>query len=399
MNLQYGPFDASYDASHIRADTGLSFDDVLLVPRRNRLRSRRDVDTAMQFTPGIRLAVPIVSANTPWCTGSRMAIAMARAGGIGIVHRMWSPHDQAAAVAATKAAAPGDGARATLDRAGRLSVGAAVGIKGDYLDRADRLADSGADFLAIDVAHGHSDFVIAALLELKARHPRLECVVGNVATSDGARDLIDAGADAIKVGIGPGSVCTTRLVTGAGMPQLTAILECAAVTRKAGVGLIADGGIRTSGDIAKAIAAGASCVMLGKLLAGTDESEAREVEHDGRRFKVTTGFVTLGVELTLQRLAGAAVSRSAFDAYLPEGVEGTFAHSGPVADTLGRLVKGLCSGVTYSGCTAVAELADHARFVRISNAGQAEGRPHVRDGVPVLHPDFARQFVTDPAGG
>lgn len=383
----------------MRADTGLSFDDVLLVPRRNRLRSRRDVDTAMQLTPGIRLAVPIVSANTPWCTGARMATAMARAGGIGIVHRMWSPADQAAAVAETKAAAPGEARHATLDADGRLRVGAAVGIKGDYLDRADRLADVGVDVLAIDVAHGHSNFVIAALRELKARHPRLECIVGNVATAEGARDLIDAGADAIKVGIGPGSVCTTRLVTGAGMPQLTAILDCAAVARKAGVGLIADGGIRTSGDIAKAIAAGASAVMLGKLLAGTDESEAHEVEHDGRRFKVTTGFVTLGVELTLQRLAGAAVTRAAFDGYLPEGVEGTFEHGGPVADTVAKLVRGLCSGVTYSGCTAAAELADQARFVRVTNAGQAEGRPHVRDGVPALHPDYARQFVTDQAIG
>ncbi len=395
MNLHYGPF----DADRVSADPGLSFDDVLLVPRRNRLRSRRDVDTAMQLTAGIRLAVPIVSANTPWCTGARMGIAMARAGGIGIVHRMWSPADQAAAVAATKAAVPGDAPHATRDAAGRLRVGAAVGIKGDYLDRADRLVDAGVDLLAIDVAHGHSDFVIAALFELKARHPRIDCIVGNVATADGARDLIDAGADAIKVGIGPGSVCTTRLVTGAGMPQLSAILDCAAVARNAGVGLIADGGIRSSGDIAKAIAAGASGVMLGKLLAGTDESEAQEVEHDGRRYKVTTGFVTLGVELTLQRLAGAAVSRAAFDAYLPEGVEGTFEHSGPVADTLGRLVRGLCSGVTYSGCVAAAELADQARFVRVSGAGQAEGRPHVRDGVPALHPDYAQAFVTDPVAG
>ncbi|TXC72896.1 guanosine monophosphate reductase [Sphingomonas ginsenosidivorax] len=378
---------------------GLSFDDVLLVPRRNRLRSRRDVDTAMQLTPGIRLAVPIVSANTPWCTAAPMATAMARAGGIGIVHRMWSPQDQAEAVAATKAAAAGDTPHATLDLAGRLRVGGAVGIKGDYLERADRLADAGVDILAIDVAHGHSDHVIAALLELKARHPQLDCIVGNVATADGARDLIDAGADAIKVGIGPGSVCTTRVVTGAGMPQLTAILECAAVARKAGVGVIADGGIRGSGDIAKAIAAGASAVMLGKLLAGADESEARAVEHDGRRYKVTTGFVTLGVDLTLQRLAGATISRDAFDAYLPEGVEGTFDHSGPVADTLGKLARGLCSGVTYSGCAAVAELADHARFVRVSNAGHAEGRPHVRDGVPALHPDYAQAFVAGPVAG
>lgn len=394
MDLRYGSLDS--ESNRVSADTGLSFDDVLLVPRRNRVRSRRDVDTAMQLTAGIRLAVPVVSANTPWCTGAPMATAMARAGGIGIVHRMWSPADQAAAVAATKAASPGDTGQATVDRDGRLRVGGAVGIKGDYLDRARRLADVGVDILAIDVAHGHSDYVIAALLELKARHPRLDCIVGNVATAAGARDLIDAGADAIKVGIGPGSVCTTRLVTGAGMPQLTAILDCAAVARKAGIGLIADGGIRSSGDIAKAIAAGASAVMLGKLLAGTDESEAREVEHGGRRYKITTGFVTLGVELTLQRLAGAAISRDAFDAYLPEGVEGTFDHSGPVADTLGTLMRGLCSGVTYGGCAAAAELADQARFVRVSHAGHAEGRPHVRDGVPALHPDYAKAFVTDP---
>lgn len=401
MNIRYGYSKLQYGyldrLERVSSATGLSFDDVLLVPRRNRLASRHDVDTSMPLTSAIRLNIPIVSANTPWCTGARMAIAMARAGGIGIVHRMVSPADQAAAVAATKVADTGDDPKATVDAAGRLRVGGAVGIKGDYLHRAALLAESGVDFLAIDVAHGHSDFVIAALKALKAHHPRLECVVGNVATAEGARDLIDAGADCIKVGIGPGSVCTTRSVTGAGMPQLTAILECAAVAREAGVGLIADGGIRTSGDVTKAIAAGASAVMLGKLLAGADESEAREVEHEGRRFKVTTGFVTLGVELTLKRLGGDTISREAFDTYLPEGVEGTFEHSGPVVDTLGKLVKGLRSGVTYSGCAATVELAERARFVRVSHAGHAEARPHVRDGVPALHPDYARLFVSDRA--
>jgi len=324
-----------------------------------------------------------------------MAIAMARAGGIGIVHRMFSPEEQAAAVVATKKADPGGNPRTTVDSAGRLRVGGAVGIKSDYLDRARLLVESEVDFLAIDVAHGHSDFVIAALKELKARYPHLECVAGNVATAGGARDLIEAGADCIKVGIGPGSVCTTRLVTGAGMPQLTAILDCAAVTREAGVGLIADGGIRTSGDMAKAIAAGASTVMLGKLLAGADESEAQEVDHQGRRFKVTTGFVTLGAELTLKRLGGDTISRADLDNYLPEGVEGTFEHSGPVADTLGTLVRGFRSGITYSGCAAAAELANRARFVRVSHAGHAEGRPHVREGVPALHPDYAQLFVVE----
>lgn len=385
-------------AGHARfTGPGMSFDDVLLVPQRNSLGSRRDVDTAMQLTPGIRLAVPIVSANTPWCTGARMAAAMARAGGIGIVHRMMSPEAQATAVAAAKAAPPGDDAAATRDSGGRLRVGGAVGITGDYLGRAEQLVASGADLLAIDVAHGHSDGVIDALRRLKAAFPHVECIAGNVATAEGARDLIDAGADCIKVGIGPGSVCTTRSVTGAGMPQLTAILECAAVARAAGVGLIADGGVRTSGDIVKALAAGASAVMLGKLLAGADESEAQEVEHGGRRFKITTGFVTLGVGLTLKRLAGEEISREAFDAYLPEGVEGTFEHSGPVAETLGKLVRGLCSGATYSGCAAVAQLADRARFVQASHAGQIEGTPHVRDGVPALHPDYARLFVPGAA--
>ena len=257
IDLQYGPS----DRDRVSTGTGLSFDDVLLVPQRNRIASRRDADTSMQFTPAIRLNIPVVSANTPWCTGERMAIAMARAGGIGIVHRMFSPAEQAAAVVATKKADPGGNPRTTVDSAGRLRVGGAVGIKSDYLDRARLLVESKVDFLAIDVAHGHSDFVIAALKELKARYPHLECVAGNVATAGGARDLIEAGADCIKVGIGPGSVCTTRLVTGAGMPQLAAILDCAAVTREAGVGLIADGGIRTSGDMTKAIAAGASTVM------------------------------------------------------------------------------------------------------------------------------------------
>lgn len=378
---------------------GLSFDDVLLVPRRNVARSRRDVDTTVRLTPHIRLRVPIISANTPWCTESGMAAAMARAGGIGIIHRMIAPETQAAQVARVKAEEVDPAAHpdATLDPEGRLRAGAAVGIKGDFLSRAEALVRAGADFLTVDVAHGHSDYVVDAVDRLRAAFPELELIAGNVATAEGARDLIEAGAQAIKVGIGPGSVCSTRVVTGAGVPQLTAVMDCAAVAREAGAFVIADGGIRTSGDMVKALAAGASAVMLGKLLAGADESSAREVEHGGGRYKVTTGFVTFGVELTLKRLSGETVTEDELRDYLPEGVEATFEHSGPVADTLRKLVQGLRSGITYSGGTNVDQLRERARFIRVTGAGQYEGRPHAGDGVPTLHPDYTQAAVGDAA--
>lgn len=384
-----------------RIGLGLSFDDVLLIPRRNRAPSRSEVDVSTMLTPRIRLAVPVVSANTPWCTEGRMATAMARLGGIGIIHRMIAIETQVAEVTLTKRsdADPTQFPDATVDSSGRLRVGAAVGVKGDFLRRAEHLARAGADVIAVDVAHGHADYVLEAIAALQRLLPDIDIIGGNVATAAGAADMIEAGAQAVKVGIGPGSVCSTRIVAGAGVPQLTAILDCAKAGRAAGVPLIADGGIRTSGDIVKALAAGASTVMLGKLLAGAEESSAAVIENSGKRYKVTTGFVTLGVQLTLKRLAQQEIKQEEFRNYLPEGVEATFEFAGPASDILIRLVQGLRSGLTYSGSASIPELQEMAGFIQVTRAGSDEGRPHVQDGVPALHPDYARLFVggsTDP---
>jgi IMP dehydrogenase/GMP reductase len=326
---------------------------------------------------------------------------MARLGGIGIIHRMIAIETQVAEVTLTKRsdADPTQFPDATVDSSGRLRVGAAVGVKGDFLRRAEHLARAGADVIAVDVAHGHADYVLEAIAALQRLLPDIDIIGGNVATAAGAADMIEAGAQAVKVGIGPGSVCSTRIVAGAGVPQLTAILDCAKAGRAAGVPLIADGGIRTSGDIVKALAAGASTVMLGKLLAGAEESSAAVIENSGKRYKVTTGFVTLGVQLTLKRLAQQEIKQEEFRNYLPEGVEATFEFAGPASDILIRLVQGLRSGLTYSGSASIPELQEMAGFIQVTRAGSDEGRPHVQDGVPALHPDYARLFVggsTDP---
>jgi IMP dehydrogenase/GMP reductase len=374
---------------------GLAFDDVLLIPNRTRARSRSLVDLSTRLTPSIGLSIPIVSANTPWCTESQLAIALALQGGIGIIHRMTSARIQADEVRRAKNAAFDQAAHpvATCDERGRLRVGAAVGVKGDALGRAAMLIEAGADVVVVDVAHGHADYVVDAVAALKAAHPEIEIVAGNVATPEGVRDLVEAGACAIKVGIGPGSVCSTRVVTGAGVPQFTAVLECAAEARRHGVPVIADGGIRTSGDIVKALAAGASSVMLGKLLAGTDESAAIPIERDGRRYKITNGFVSLGVALTLQRIDAGKVTEADLKNYVPEGVEATFADAGPVSDVLRPILGGVRSGLSYSGSLTIAELWEKARFIRVTANGDREGRPHVQNDIPALHPDYAALLI------
>ena len=381
-----------------RISFGYSFDDLLLVPRRTRATTRKSVDVTTQLTPRIKLALPIVSANTPWCTEAKMAAGMAALGGIGFIHRMTSADLQAEEVRKTKSTSVDKSALplATVDGRGRFRVGAAVGVKADFLHRAERLVEAGADVLILDVAHGHADYVLDAVAKLKVAFPEVDLIAGNVATAEGTADLISAGAQAIKVGIGPGSVCTTRIVTGAGVPQLTAILDCAEEARRHRAPVIADGGIRSSGDIAKALAAGASTVMLGKMLAGTDESAAILVEHDGRRHKITNGFVTLGVGLTLKRIEGATITEDEFKQYVPEGVEATFDYAGPLRDLVAKLVGGLRSGLSYCGSMSIPELWEKAEFIQVTAAGNHEGRPHVQEGVASVHPDYASLLVARP---
>jgi len=279
---------------------------------------------------------------------------------------------------------------AAKDDKGRLRVGAAIGATGDFLERAQELAAAKVDVLAIDSAHGHSVLVLQAVKKVKAALPEVELIAGNVATFDGACDLIKAGVDGIKVGIGPGSICTTRIVTGVGVPQITAIAEASRAARDAGVPIIADGGVKYSGDIVKALAAGASLVMIGSMFAGTDESPGELILYQGRTFKSYRGMGSLGAmaqgssERYFQTSDGDASTASSalgddsnrLGKLVPEGIEGRVPYRGSVAMIVHQMVGGLKSGMGYCGCHTVAEMQQKARFVRISSAGLRESHVH-----------------------
>ncbi|MGA8595915.1 MAG: IMP dehydrogenase, partial [Bryobacteraceae bacterium] len=262
---------------------------------------------------------------------------------------------------------------AAKDSQGRLRVGAAIGSTGDFLERAQELVRRKADVIAIDSAHGHSYRVMDAVKTLKRSLPEVQVVAGNVASYEGARDLIALGADGIKVGIGPGSICTTRVVSGAGVPQITAIADCSRATRDAGVPLISDGGVKYSGDITKAIAAGADSVMIGSLFAGTDESPGETILYQGRTFKTYRGMGSMGA---MSQGASDRYSQEGSGKLVPEGIEGRVPHKGPLADMIYQLVGGLKAGMGYCGCQTIAELQEHAQFLRVTVAGLREGHVH-----------------------
>ncbi|HOX24850.1 MAG TPA: IMP dehydrogenase [Candidatus Krumholzibacteria bacterium] len=464
----------------------LTFDDVLLVPAYSEVVPSA-IDTSTRLTRTIRLNIPFVSAAMDTVTDAEMAIALARAGGIGALHKNLQPRAQAAEVERVKRSESGmitkpitmgpdepiDAALAlmarykisgvpitvgeklvgiltnrdlrfvkdtsrpvrevmtsqnlitvpvgtTLEQAaeklhqhriekllvvneagelrglitvkdiqkkldyplaskdglGRLRVAAAVGVGVDTPLRAELLVDAGVDLLCVDTAHGHSRNVIETVTRLKTKYPQQPILAGNIATGDAARALIDAGADAVKVGIGPGSICTTRVVAGVGVPQITAIMNVAAVARPAGVPIVADGGIRYSGDVAKALAVGADCVMVGGLLAGTDEAPGEKVLFEGRVYKAYRGMGSL-----------AAMKEGSKDRYfqgdvedheklVPEGIEGRVPYKGAAGDVLYQLVGGLRSGMGYCGCRTIADLHQRAQLVRVTTAGNAESHPH-----------------------
>ncbi len=474
----------------LRPDLGLTFDDVLLVPKRSPIRSRGAVNTSSWLAPGIRLQIPVISANMDTVTETPMAIAMAQAGGIGIIHRFMSVEKQTQAVRRVKrsesfvvenpitispnasleearrkmieadigglvvtdpaghllgmlttrdvllapeagmlvsevmtprqrlvvapAGAAMDAARlelyahrieklplvdaedrvvglitaqdivklqehpnATKDAKGRLRVGVAVGVRSPDLERAAACVQAGADVLVLDIAHGHADHVIDMLRQLKTSFPKVPVIAGNVATAQGVADLVEAGADAVKVGVGAGSICTTRIVTGFGVPQLTALDECARLGQELGVPVIADGGLRTSGDITKALAAGASTVMLGSLLAGTDESPGAALVRHGRRYKVVRGMASLTANVARKEIEKMGeVDPDEWEAIVPEGVEALVPHRGAVGDILYQLVGGLRSGMSYAGASTIEELWRNAEFIRITPAGQKESGSH-----------------------
>ncbi len=469
---------------------GLTFDDVLLIPRRSSIRSRREVSTKTRFTRNITINIPLVSSPMDTVTEETMAITIARLGGIGVIHRFTSIERQVEMVRRVKRAdnitvdqpysispnatlseakklterhgvtgfmvvengklvgivsrrdmlfqpedrlvkeimtprerlivAPPDIGMeeaqellwknrveklplvdeewnlkglitvadiikrmkypaATRDEKGRLMVAAAIGIRGDYIKRVGALVEAGVDALVIDVANGYLDTVIDRVKELKKEFPDVDIIAGNVATAEGAEALVDAGADAIRVGIGPGSVCTTRIVAGVGVPQLTAIMDTVKVTQTHNIPVIADGGIRTPGDVVKALAAGAETVMIGRLFAGTDESPGKVVLKNGRRYKIYRGMASF-----YARLAKEARERGELDfseeleeySYTAEGVEAYVEYIGSVEEVVSRLVAGLKAGMAYIGARSISELPKKTRFIRITNAGLKESHPH-----------------------
>jgi len=461
---------------------GLTFDDVLLVPAKSEVLPK-DVDVSTWLTKNIKLNIPLVSAGMDTVTEARLAIAIAREGGIGIIHKNMSIERQKLEVDKVKRSEHGvivdpfylspehrifdalelmeryhiSGVPVTVngklvgiitnrdlrfetdmtkkikevmtkdnlitapigttleeakeilkkhkveklplvdedfnlrglitikdiekaikypnsakDDKGRLLVGAAVGVSKDTMERVEALIQAQVDVIVVDTAHGHSKGVLDTVYKIKNRFPEIDLVAGNVATAEGTRDLIKAGADAVKVGIGPGSICTTRVIAGVGVPQITAIFDCAEEAQKYGVPIIADGGIKYSGDITKALAAGASCVMIGSLFAGTEESPGEIEIYKGRSFKVYRGMGSLG-----------AMEAGSKDRYfqedtkklVPEGVEGRVPYKGPLSETVYQLIGGLKAGMGYCGAANIDQLRD-VKFIRITSAGLTESHPH-----------------------
>ncbi|WP_436931392.1 guanosine monophosphate reductase [Halosimplex halobium] len=337
--------------------TGLSYGDVLLVPQRSPVDSRSDVDLSTQLTPDIELDTPLLSAPMDTVTGPEAAVALGRAGGFGTIHRFLSVDEQAAAV------------EQVVD-AGQ-QVGAAVGIAEDAVARAAAVVDAGADCVMVDVAHGHLERCLDTVERLRAEFPDTDLVVGNVATPEGVRDLHDAGADCVKVGIGPGSHCTTRRVAGAGVPQLTAVDDCADAADDLDIPIVADGGIRSSGDAVKALMAGADTVMMGSLFAGTEETPPEIVEVDGERYKKSRGMATTAAaeERTDKEDAAAEVDAD-------EGVEGFTEYRGPLADVAEEFCAGIRSGLSYCGGHTILEARENAEFIRVEQAAKEREGAH-----------------------
>lgn len=346
--------------------TGLTYDDVLLLPDASDVVPS-EVNTQTRLTRNISLSIPIASSAMDTVTESEMAIAMAKAGGIGILHRNLSVEDQVKHVKLAKA---------------QGLVGAAVGVGDDGYARAVALIEAGVDVVVVDTAHGHHRGVLDAVARIKKEFPQIEIIGGNVATRAGAQALINAGVDAVKVGVGPGSICTTRVVAGVGVPQVTAIMEAHKACFTADIPLIADGGLQYSGDIAKAIVAGADTVMLGSLLAGCAESPADLIEINGKKFKGYRGMGSLGAMQSRGEQKSYSKDRYmqddvlAEDKLVPEGIEGKVAYSGPVATVLHQLVGGLRSGMGYAGAATIADLQSHGQLIQITAAGLHESHPH-----------------------
>ena len=468
---------------------GLTFDDVLLVPKRSSIATRSQTNLQTKLSKNISLNIPIISANMDTVTESTMAVAMAREGGIGIIHRFLTISEQVNEVLKVKrsgsvmienpyfikpnqtvkeainymrekevsgllvtepdsklvgiltrrdimfeseggtklvkdvmtsdvvTAKLGIGISeakeilrknrveklplvdekghvrglitskdiintdnypaASKDKKGRPLVGAAVGVKGDFMERTEALLDAGADVIVVDIAHGHSDNALNTVRLIKKAFPNCELIAGNVATALGTEDLIKAGVDAVKVGVGSGSICITRVITGSGVPQLTAVLDCAKVGKKLDVPIISDGGIRNSGDATKALAAGASTVMVGGILGGTDESPGSPVMKNGKKFKIYRGMASFYASLGRKSKETGSVSISEdLNDYVAEGVEAMVPYKGSVTDIIKQLTGGIRSGLSYCGANNILQMQENAEFIKMSQAGFVESQPH-----------------------
>ena len=357
-----------------------TFDDVLLVPQYSDILPTQ-TSTTIFLVEDFSLDVPMLSSAMDTVTEWRMASAMAEIGALGVIHKNLHIHDQVAMIQKVKnyqfqkieLFSP---CTPTCSKDGKLRVAAAVGVNENEKRRVEELIKNNVDLIVVDTAHGHSYGVQQMVKWIKKNFPHIPLAVGNVATAQGAEDLIKAGADIIKVGIGPGSICTTRVVAGVGVPQLQAIIDCSEITNFYKKTMIADGGIRYSGDLVKAIAAGASCVMMGSVLAGTIESPGNVTEIAGTQYKNYRGMGSLGAMLSgsKDRYGQAEVSKS--DKLVPEGVEGLVPCSGSVSEVLYKMWGGLRSGMGYLGAKNLEELQDKATFTPITNAGKIESYPH-----------------------
>lgn len=367
---------------------GLTYDDLLLVPQKSEVVPA-EVDTSAYLTPKIKLNIPLVSAAMDTVTESRLAIALARVGGIGMIHKNMSIEAQAEQVKLVKEAEVGDNPKASLDSKGRLLVGAAVGVGANTMERVEALLQAGADVITVDSAHGHSKNILRVVAEMRATYPDLQIIAGNIVTKEAAADLIEAGANTVKVGIGPGSICTTRVVSGVGMPQASAVDEVATYCADKGVCVIADGGLKYSGDIVKALALGADTVMLGSLLAATLESpgEVHE-EANGKKFKTYVGMGSLAAMKRGSADRYFQKSTTSIEKLVPEGIEAKVPYSGTVEEVAYQLVGGLRSGMGYCGAKDLMALRKNAHFVQITNAGLRESHPHDVD-MTVAAPNYS----------
>lgn len=361
------------------AKEGITFDDVLLIPAESHVLPN-EVDLSTQLAPNLKLNIPLISAGMDTVTEGRMAAAMAKMGGLGVVHKNLSIQAQADEVRLAKnTPVTAEDTYAAVDKDGKLLVAAAVGVTSDTFERAKALFEAGADAIVIDTAHGHSAGVLRKIKEIRDHFPHNTLIAGNVATAEGTRALFEAGVDVVKVGIGPGSICTTRVVAGVGVPQLTAIYDAADVAREFGKPIIADGGIKYSGDVVKALAAGGNAVMLGSMLSGTEEAPG-DVQQgaDGRLVKSYRGMGSVGAMSqqhgSSDRYFQGGVNEA--NKLVPEGIEAVVSYKGTVSNVVYQILGGLRSGMGYCGAENIDKLIETAQFVRISNAGLRESHPH-----------------------